>query len=194
MDPEVATTFIECCLREFRDREFPPNMPIYAFDLVDIDQKNGDQAFGLACIADTEGELYIHNPNNRYAKDNPDLYFEKGDIKRRADYIARSVAPLINPRTGKPKPVGKITGLDSVRDVITDSIKYQVIVDDHLMELYTESIAARLNMSPKERAYIEQHERQGNFANALSLLDKFTEAVEASNKAILERKLEASFE
>lgn len=189
MSPEMATAFVVRYLEEFRDREFPPNMPIYTFDVVEVEQKDGTKVPCLACVADQDGELYIHNPDNRYAKQDAQYYFEKGDVEARARHIAGAHGPTHDPKTKQAKAPGKVTNLDYWRDLISDSIAKQVPIEPHLMQLYTRAVEIRHREMPKDQKQaLEALERQGDQSNTLSILPAFQEAVEAHNASFGQNK------
>ncbi len=185
MSPEVATAFTVKYLELFREREFPPNMPIYTFDVAEVEQKDGTRVQCLACVADQDGPLYIHNVDNRYAMGDPEspYYFEKGDVEARARWIAAAYGPTHNPLTGEPKAAGKVTNLDYWRDLIKDSIAKGIPVERHMMQLDVSAVEMRRDMPEAERLALEALERKDDDSNTPAILPAFTAAVEAHNRS-----------
>lgn len=189
MSPDMATNFLIYYLEEFKDREFPPDMPIYAFDVVEA---GGVPVLG--CLADTTGPLYIHNENNDYAQKDSAYFFEKGDVVAIAHNIASAHGPTHDPSTGAEKPLGKITPLDFLRDLVDSSIERDIPVDKGIMNLYVASVEERQNLPAGQRMALEKFEVEERHARTPDLLNdfgnvvylhntKFTPDVDAANDA-----------
>lgn len=161
-DPEIATLFFEYYMKQFADREFPPDMPIYAFQLKDITNHDGTKTPALCCLADQNSHLYV------------------GHLKEteRAKIIGSAHGPDHNPATGVKKPVGGVTGLDYLRNVIQKRIDKDVIVEPHLMELYALSITQRQNLNADEIAHLESFEVDGIHAQNLEYKSETLEGTE----------------
>lgn len=153
MDPQEATDFIVYNLTMFQKREFPPGMPIYTMDFLEVELADGTKSQALICLADTESHLYFGNLS----------------IEERAAKIARAIGPdtvimegdkgehFIGPAEAKiiPRGIGQRTDLDYLAQMIANSLQKNLSVDRDLYELYTESVQARADLKPQIREELE---------------------------------------
>lgn len=186
LNPNVAANFIEHYLKRFSERESPPNMPIYTFGLLNVATKNGASVSALVCIADENGPLYIHNPENRFAKSEPEKYAigrdENGYAKKVA-IMATALNPL-KPDGSGPKAKGAVTDLDYLKNMINDSMAKGVTVEPRFHRLYADAVIHRMHMGPEIRAEMQSFERDAQASNKPDILGDFMVAIGAHNQKI----------
>lgn len=156
LSPAVAARFIAYNNKMFKKRVFPPNMPIYKFDLVHVETKaGGEPVLAICCVADTNGPLYVHNPNNRIARRNPYYFIERGDHSKKAKIMATAHRASC-PQTGRAKTAGSITDLDYLRNMIKSSLKNGGKVAKEHHKLYADAIIKRMNIKRKTPSFYER--------------------------------------
>ncbi|GJL85706.1 MAG: hypothetical protein DHS20C02_14810 [Micavibrio sp.] len=183
LDSNVAANFISYYMEKFADREMPPNMPIYTFDFLPVTTEVGETVIVLSCVADTEGPLYIHNPNNRFAQKDASYYIERDDEQRKAQIIGTAMG---NPQKsdGSLKPQGSVTDLDYLRGVIKSSIEQGVEVETRFHRLYASAVIERAKLSREVRAGLEHYEKIGIDSNSPQLLSDFMVSVGEHNARV----------
>ncbi len=113
-------------LGKLAKREVPPDMPIYTFKLLEVEQDNGETVKALTCVADTESDLYVGN---------------KLSMEEKAGVIARCSG-----KTG--------TNRDYLANTVRTA-EEQGTPDPDLAKLLAATDRARLFMAPAERRAIE---------------------------------------
>lgn len=187
LDPNVAANFVCYYLEKFNQREAPPNMPIYKFEMIGVEVEGGCKVSSIVCVADQTSDLYIYNPKNRFAKTRP---FYRIERELQGDNVkAFIMATAYNDKRpdGSPKGPGAITDLDYLRNLINDSMAKGVEVESRFHELYASAVLERMRLKPIERKFLEHFEYQGVRGNAPDMLDDFLFAVNAHN-ATVQRK------
>ncbi len=136
-------------LEEFVERESPPNMPIYAFQLLEAEAEDRQIVRGVACVADKKGPLYVGDK---------DLTLEE-----QAVIIATSIneerteGPYMNVHTIKP---GFRTGLDYLRRKTSRSLKEGKPLSEEEKILLEKASEHRQRMHPLERERLEAVEQK----------------------------------
>lgn len=188
VDPNVAANFVERYLQRFNERECPPNMPIYKFELMDIELRDGTSTKGLVCVADDEGPLYTRNVNNRYAQGNENsIYYMPANAEgqdRASAVIAVAAGSPTNPSTGELKPRGKITDMDYLRNTIKGYEERQIHVPPAMIALYEQAGEYRNLLEPDQLARLETYEPKGALSNTAIFRRSFVEVARAHNDAL----------
>ena len=190
LDPAVAANFVERYLQRFNERECPPNMPIYKFELMDIELRDGTATKGLVCVADDQGPLYVRNVDNRYAQGNPgsEYYMPANDIgeNRAAAVIAVAAGSPTDPRSGAVKPAGKVTDMDYLRNTIKGYEERDIQVPDAMIALYEKAGQFRERLEPADLEQLESFEHKGMLSNKSQFRDLFVSVARTHNAALTE--------
>jgi len=173
LDPNIAANFVAYYLEKFNIREAPPNMPVYKFEMIDVQVSDGRIIPGIVCVADQNGPLYIYNPENRFAQQSSFYHFTRGpeDDEKKA-YIMAAAYNEKNP-DGKLKGPGAVTDLDYLRNMINDSLEKGIEVESRFHKLYASAVLARMKLDPAESRKLEGFEHQDKRGNMPQLLGPF---------------------
>lgn len=138
LDPQVAADFACYYMERLKQREFPPNMPIYTLKPLEVKDKHGNVYNAVVCVADQNGPLYIHNRENRYAQKDQSYYIPRGEegFDRVVEIMAVAGNP-VNPDTGEAKDKGKITDFDYLKNAVQGFRKEGVQIPAKHMRLLT---------------------------------------------------------
>jgi cation transport regulator ChaC len=180
LGPKFAANFTEYYLQKFAEREMPPNMPIYTFQQLTATTRDGQKVPALACVADQNGPLYIHNPNNQFAQSNPLYYVARGDDQKRAQILASAMGNPVKP-DGSIKPKGRVTDLDYLRGVIDAYIEKDVPIDGKFVRLYLMAVECRRGLTAEQRKTLESNEFRGIKGHCPTLASVFANAANLHN-------------
>ncbi len=189
LDPNVAANFVCYYLEKFNQREAPPNMPIYKFEMLDVDVEGGRKVPSIVCVADQTSDLYIHNPENRFAKTRPFYQIEHGPQGDNIKAFIMATAYNDKRPDGSQKGPGAITDLDYLRNLINDSMAKGVEVESRFHGLYTSAIRERMKIDPEERMILESFEHEGRKGNMPRMLENFMFGISAHNEGMRYREL-----
>lgn len=164
--------FIKYYVTEYKNREFPPNMPIYKFDFKPMRLEDGSIAPALACIADQNSPLYAGHLS----------------VREKADILAQAGGP-VNPTTGEAKKPGMITDMDYMRNTINSSIEEDVEVPDRFINLYTMALGIRKGLDADIKAKLKGYEVPGAHTDTIEYR---THWVKGGGKASFNLNPEAS--
>lgn len=134
LDRDQYVDFIVYYFEQFKDREFPPNMPIYKFEFLPVQMADGRTVKPLSCVADTEGPLYAG-----------DLTFME-----RAQILAHAKSLPVVPGTETPKSKGMVTDLDYLRYVIDGLVDFDAPVEEHILNYYYAATLIRNEMDSEK--------------------------------------------
>ena len=181
LNPNIAANFIQHYLKRFEEREYPASMPIYTFGFLNVATPDGKSVPSLVCIADPNGPLYIHNPENRFAKTDPFYAIGRDEdgYKRKVEIMATAMNAF--KPDGSAKPKGAMTDLDYLRNLINDSMAKGITVEARFHRLFADAVFHRIKMGPEFRAHMQGFERGGAAANAPDLLNDFMGAIQLHN-------------
>ncbi|MBL4803889.1 MAG: hypothetical protein JKY71_03405 [Alphaproteobacteria bacterium] len=188
LDSDVAANFVERYLQRFNERECPPNMPIYKFEMKDIELRDGTMTKGLVCVADDEGPLYTRNVENRYAQGNPGsaYYMPDNEIgeNRAAAVIAVAAGSPTDPRSGAVKPAGKVTDMDYLRNTIKGYEERDIHVPPAMIALYEKAGQFRERLEPSDLEHLESFEHKGMLSNKSQFRELFVSVARTHNAAL----------
>ncbi len=183
LDPNVAAAFDVYNLEKFKEREFPPNMPIYNFKLLEATVDGGQTKKGLVCVADATGPLYIYNTNNQFAEKDPKYAIARGPegdaIKN--EIMATAGCP-IDPKTGDAKGKGSVTNADYARNLINDHIERDIPIPQRYIDRFMGILRHRATLEKTIHLNLEKHEYTGIKSNKLIFMGLFLDAATAHNQ------------
>lgn len=187
LDPNVAANFTERYLQRFNERECPPNMPIYKFELMDIEMRDGSINKGLVCVADEKGPLSVRNVDNRYAQGNPgsEYYMPNNAIgAERAAAVLAVAAGSPTDAKGNTKPAGKITDMDYLRNTIKGYEERDIHVPAQMIALYERAGEFREMLEPEQLRELEAFEPKGALSNKKPFREAFVDVARTHNAAL----------
>ncbi|HBR68581.1 MAG TPA: hypothetical protein DEA55_04305 [Rhodospirillaceae bacterium] len=186
---DSAANFVCYYLEKFNQREAPPNMPIYKFEVINVESEDGRKVPSIVCVADRASDLYIYNPENRFAKTRPFYQIERGPQGDNIKAFIMAAAYNDKRPDGSQKGPGAITDLDYLRNLINDSMAKGVEVESRFHGLYTSAIRERMKIDPEERMMLEGFEHEGRKGNMPRMLENFMFAISAHNEGVRYREL-----
>jgi cation transport protein ChaC len=163
-DMKKTTDRVIDYIEKFGARERPPNMPIYTFQLQQVDLIGGDKVNAITCVADCQSELYVG---------------QMLSLEEKAEIIAKSMG---NP---EGRDIGKVTDLDYLKGVIDSSIDQNIPVESNLHDLYLLSVMIRENLSPEIQERLEEYEPVNSHGQAPPLFAAFVRAVGEHNARLI---------
>ena len=151
LERDEYVDFIVYYFEQFKEREFPPDMPIYKFEFLPVQLANGSVISSFSCVADTDGLLYA------------------GDLTflQRAELLAKSKSLPYTPGTKTLKPKGMITDLDYLRYVIDGLVKMEARVEEHILNYYYAAVAIRRSMDALDQNEVSQFENPNSHAGVV---------------------------